>query len=209
MAVTARAVVFLSLWLAVCQVRGSHVPLKMNRTIQNLLQHYRIAPKDRFNGKPVFSREPLAGKMEAKKVFMGGVLDKYEKLIDQMLKQLPTQSPQTARSNEDPASAVIPTAGTAGGAKTGAGGNVRRGLEDILDMVQKLRKRYYQEQEKLLQGLQSLNDIQIDNFVIQSKALWELPWLYEEASLLSENTEMQRRQRRRRQARRVKTHLRA
>lgn len=93
---------------------------------------------------------------------MGGVLDKYEKLIDQMLKQLPTQSPQTARSNEDPASAVIPTAGTAGGAKTGAGGNVRRGLEDILDMVQKLRKRYYQEQEKLLQGLQSLNDIQVE-----------------------------------------------
>lgn len=40
MVTTARAVVFLCLWLSVCQVRGSHIPSKMNKTIQNLLQHY-------------------------------------------------------------------------------------------------------------------------------------------------------------------------
>ncbi|XP_076578573.1 interferon gamma-like [Chaetodon auriga] len=207
MVATARAVVFLCLWLAVCQVRGSHIPVKMNRTIQNLLQHYRISPKDRFDGRPVFSREPLTAKMEAKRVFMGGVLETYEKLIGHMMKQLPTQSPQTASSNMDPASAVIPTAGTAGGAGTGAGVDVRKELGYILKKVQELRKQRYHEQEKLLQGLQSLRHIQMDNFVIQSKALWELPWLYEEASSLPDNTEMQRRRRRRRQARRVKTHL--
>ncbi|XP_070848322.1 interferon gamma-like [Chaetodon trifascialis] len=197
MVVTARAVVFLCLWLAVCQVRGSHIPVKMNRTIQNLLQHYRISNKDRFDGRPVFSREPLTTKMEAKRVFMGAVLETYEKLIGQMMKQLPTQSPQTARSDMDPASAVTPTAGV----------DVRKELSYILKRVQELRKHRYHEQEKLLQGLQSLRDIKMDNFVIQSKALWELPWLYEEASSLPDNTEMQRRQRRRRQARRVKSHL--
>lgn len=37
---TARVVVCLCLGWAVCQVRGSYIPVEMNRTIQNLLQHY-------------------------------------------------------------------------------------------------------------------------------------------------------------------------
>lgn len=45
---------------------------------------------------------------------------------------------------------------------------------------------------------------QMDNFVVQSKALWELPWLYEEASSISNDAKMQRR-RRRRQTRKLKT----
>ncbi|XP_070785135.1 interferon gamma-like [Enoplosus armatus] len=195
MVATARAVVCLSLWLSVCQVTGSHIPPKMNRTIQNLLQHYRIPPKDRFNGKPVFSREPLAGRMEMKRVFMGGVLETYEKLLGQMLKQLPTQSPLTA----------TPGTGTGSDAETGPDGEVRTELNFILKKVQDLRKHRYHEQDKLLQGLQSLKHIEMDNFVIQSKALWELPWLYEEASSLPDNFRMQRR--RRRQAQRVKTRL--
>ncbi|XP_045896220.1 interferon gamma-like isoform X1 [Micropterus dolomieu] len=203
MAVTARAVVFLCLCLSVCQIRGFQIPLKMNKTIQNLLQHYKIPPKERFNGKPVFTREPLTDKIEAKMVFMGGVLDTYEKLISHMLKQLPTPSPQEAGTH--PASAVTPTAG--GDAEVGDGGDIRAELSYILKKVQDLKLKGYREQEKLLRGLQALKHIQMDNFVIQSKALWELPWLYEEASTLTENIRMERR-RRRRQARRAKTHLR-
>lgn len=40
MVATARTVVCLFLLLCVCQIRGSHIPVKMNRTIQNLLHHY-------------------------------------------------------------------------------------------------------------------------------------------------------------------------
>ncbi|XP_026217169.1 interferon gamma-like [Anabas testudineus] len=204
---TARAVVCLSLWLSVCQVSGFHIPAKMNRTIQNLLQHYKISPKERFNGKPVFSREPLDGNMQVKRVFMGGVLETYEKLLSKMLEELPTPSPQTTGSKDRPASDVIPAPGTANGARSEAGGDVRKGLSDILEMVQKLRKHNYQDLEKLMQGLHSLKHVQMNNAVVQSKALWELPWLYEEASSLSEI--QMRRRRRRRQARKLKAHQRA
>uniref|UniRef100_UPI0037E750C8 interferon gamma 1 n=1 Tax=Semicossyphus pulcher TaxID=241346 RepID=UPI0037E750C8 len=192
MAAMARAVVCLSLCLAVSQVRSSHIPAEMNRTIQNLLQHYSISNKDRFNGKPVFSREPLTGKMEAQKVFMGGVLESYEKLFGHMLKELPTPSPQTAESNAADAAARTDE-------------DMRTKLSYILRQVQDLRRHRYQEQEKLLQNLQDLKHIKMDNPVVQSKALWELPWLYEEASSLSDNIIKQRR--RRRQARRAKTRL--
>lgn len=206
MVAAVRAVVCLSLWLSVCQVRGSHIPQEMNRTIQNLLQHYSIPTKERFNGKPVFSREPLTTKMEAKRVFMGGVLEAYEKLLGEMLKQLPTPSPQVAGNNQLPASAVTPAAGTASNGEVAAGGDLRKQLSYLLKKVTDLRKHRYNEQEKVLQGLRDLKDIQMDNRVVQSKALWELPWLYEEASSLS-NIQRERR-RRRRQTRRVKTHQR-
>ncbi|XP_031152838.1 interferon gamma-like [Sander lucioperca] len=201
MVATARAVVCLSLWLSVCQVRGSYIPPKMNKTIQDLLQHYSIPPKERFNGRPVFSKEPLTGKMEGKRVFMGGVLETYEKLIGQMLKQQPTPTPQTDGTNKRLASA---TAGT------GSDDSVRTGLNYILERVQELKKHHYHEQEKLLQELNSLQHIKLDNRVVQSKALWELPWLYEEASSLDDaNMLRRRRRRRRRQAWRVKTRPRA
>nr|NP_001347661.1 interferon gamma 1 precursor [Monopterus albus] len=193
---TARAVVCLSLWLCVCQVRGFHLPKEMNKTIQNLLQHYNIPHRERYNGKPVFSREPLKETLEMKRVFMGGVLETYEKLLSHMLKNLPTPSPQTTGSRELP---VTATPGTAGSE------DVKAQLRYILKRVQDLRKYSYQDQEKLLQGLHSLRHIQMDNHVVQSKALWELPWLYEEASSLSD-MQMRRRRRRRRQARKVKIH---
>lgn len=92
---------------------------------------------------------------------MGAVLETYEKLIGQMLKE-PNQSPQTTGlSNEDPAPAVTPTPGTAGGAERGASGDVRRDLSYILTKVQELRKHHYREQEQLLQGLHSLRHIQV------------------------------------------------
>ncbi|XP_039647037.1 interferon gamma-like [Perca fluviatilis] len=193
---TARAVVCLSLWLSVCQVRGAYIPAEMNETIQGLLQHYTIPIKERFNQKPVFSHEALNGQMEGKRVFIGGVLETYEKLIGQMLKQQPTPTPQTAGSTERPASA--------------GDANVRKGLNYILKKVKELKKHHYKEQEKLLQELKALEHIKLDNRVVQSKALRELLWLYEEASSLNDEIELRRRRRRRRrQARRVKTHPRA
>ncbi|KAG7495875.1 interferon gamma [Solea senegalensis] len=186
----ARTVVCLSLCLCVCQVRGSHIPSKMNRTLQNLLQYYKIPPKDRFSGKPVFAREPLYSRMEIKHLFMSSVLETYEKLIGQMLKQLPTPTPLTA---------------TATPGSPSKGVEVRAELNYLLHKIQDLRKHRYQEQSELVQRLQSLGRIQMDNFVVQSKALWELPWLYEQASSLSNEVKMQRRRRRRRrQAQRVK-----
>nr|AIK66530.1 interferon gamma [Dicentrarchus labrax] len=196
MVAMARAVVCLFLWLSVCQVRSSHINVEMNRTIQNLLQHYKIRNVERFDGKPVFSRNALAGKMEMKKLFMGAVLETYEKLIDKMLKQLPTSSPQTTGSNDGPASSVT---------AADASGDVRTGLKYILNKIKMLRQHRYREQGVLLQELQTLQHIQMDKHVVQSKALWELPWLYEEASSLSD--EMQRRRRRRRQTRRLKSQL--
>ncbi|XP_078099144.1 interferon gamma-like [Sander vitreus] len=201
MVATARAVVCLSLWLSVCQIQCSYIPPRMNKTIQDLLQHYSIPARERYNGKPVFSKEPLTGKMEGKRVFMGGVLETYEKLIGQMLKQQPTPTPQTAGSNGRLASAA---------AGTGSDDSVRTGLNYILKMVQDLKKHHYHEQEKLLQELNALEHIKLDNRVVQSKALWELLWLYEEASSLNDANKLRRRRRRRRrQARRVKTRPRA
>lgn len=87
---------------------------------------------------------------------MSGVLETYENLLSQMLNQLPTPSPQTTGNEERSASV---TAGSSLGSD--AGGDVRKGLSDILDMVQKLRKHNYQDLEKLLQGLHSLRHIQV------------------------------------------------
>ncbi|XP_029018835.1 interferon gamma-like [Betta splendens] len=189
---TVCAVVCLSLWLSMSQVSGFQVPPKLNKTIQNLLQHYNIPLRERFNGKPVFSKEALTAHMEVRRVFLGGVLETYERLLDKMLKQLPTPSPLTSGSKDPPASGV--SAGTAG---LETGEDVRKGLSDILEMVQKLRKRNYDDLDKVLQGVHSLSHIEFDNAVVQSKALWELPLLYEEASTLE-------RRRRRRQARKLR-----
>ncbi|XP_030576445.1 interferon gamma-like [Archocentrus centrarchus] len=198
MATTVRAAVCLCLWLFACQVRGSHIPQEMNRTIQSLLQHYKISNKERFDGKPVFPNEQLSGKMETKLVFMGGVLDSYEKLFGHMLKQLPTPSPQIAGSNAQPGSAVTAASSDPSNAGSAAGRDVRSQLKYILRKVQELKRHRYQEQEKLLQGLQTLRHIKMDDHIVQSKALWQLPQLYEEASSLPE-IKMQRRRRRRRQ----------
>lgn len=93
---------------------------------------------------------------------MGGVLETYEKLIGQMLKQLPTPSPQTAGGNEHPASAITPAAGTASDAEAGAGGDVKTALTYILKNVRELRRHHYHEQDKILRGLQSLKHIQVE-----------------------------------------------
>ncbi|KAK7896789.1 hypothetical protein WMY93_022114 [Mugilogobius chulae] len=181
---TARAVLFVCALLLVAQVRSSHIPATMNRTIQSLRQHYKIPRSERYNGKPVFSKEPLAGREnEVKKLFLGGILETYGKLLNKMLEQLPTPSP----SVDTPANANA-------NANTDSNVTVRTGLKSILKMVQNL-KRGYEEQAKLGDELISLQNIATDNLVVQSKALAELPWLFEEASTLRNNDRKRRRRR--------------
>ncbi|XP_054653367.1 interferon gamma 1 [Dunckerocampus dactyliophorus] len=165
----ARTMLCVCVFLFASRVTASHIPSKMNRAIQNLLQHY-IPVKERFNGRPVFSRELLGTRLEAKGVLISAVLQTYNELIERMLKELPAQ-----------------TASTSG---------VRSELSYILKRVQELRRFRFQEQDTLLKGLEGFRHIQMDNALIQSKALWELPWLYQEASSLADK----RCQRRHRQA---------
>uniref|UniRef100_A0A8C6U658 Interferon gamma n=1 Tax=Neogobius melanostomus TaxID=47308 RepID=A0A8C6U658_9GOBI len=173
------------------QVRGSHIPDRMTRTIQNLTQHYKIPSRERFNGTPVFSKKDLVGKMEVsvfasvKKVLMGGILETYRRLINKMLEQLPTPTPTSVTPR--------PTGANANAVETGSSDSVREQLRYILKTVNNLAKNHYLEQEQLLKSLDSYHDIKTGDLVIQSKALWELPWLFEEASSLVKNSRRRRR----------------
>uniref|UniRef100_A0A3B5M3X1 Interferon gamma n=1 Tax=Xiphophorus couchianus TaxID=32473 RepID=A0A3B5M3X1_9TELE len=172
-----RKVVCLLAWLSVGQVSGSYLPQDMNRTLQDLLQHYKISKSDIYDGKHVFPKEELKGKMEM--LFMGGVLEAYDKLFGHMLKGLPTPSPLSATSGDKPSAA----------------GDTRFNLIKVLQKIRELKRHSYQEQLKVLHGLQKLKHIEV-----QGKALWELPWIYEKANSLADNV-MRRRRRRRRQTR--------
>ncbi|XP_029901496.1 interferon gamma-like [Myripristis murdjan] len=189
----ARAVVCLSICLSVCLGSSSHISIKMNQSINSLLQHYPISDDDRYNGKPVFSKDLLGSKMEdwGKRVFMVSVLEAYEKLLGQMLSEPPLNS--SAQNCSD------------GRAGTGP---LAHSLCFVLRAVRDLRRHHYRSLEpdrnKLLGGLQAVQKIQEDikRRVVWSKALWELQWLYQEASSLVEKRAQRRR--RRRQAQRVK-----
>ncbi|XP_077355383.1 interferon gamma [Festucalex cinctus] len=186
MVAMARAMLGVCVYLCVCRVGTSLVPVRMNRTIQNLLQLYKIPPKELFNSRPVFSRELLGTKMEAKALLMSAVLRTYEELLGRMLKRLPgptAPAPVDDSCERDPGSNL----------------DTKAQLYYLLKCVRDLRKRRYQEQDQLLDWLQKLRGLQMDNLVIQSKALWELPGLYEEASSLAESVRpaMTRRRRRR------------
>lgn len=86
---------------------------------------------------------------QEKHIFIGGVLETYEQLIDQMLQQLPEQVAPT--STETKASADA----------SASADNVRTDLNFILTKIQRLRRDRYQEQTKLLQGLQNLKKINV------------------------------------------------
>ncbi|XP_014864505.1 PREDICTED: uncharacterized protein LOC106931076 [Poecilia mexicana] len=189
-----RKVVCLLAWLSVGQVSGSYLPQDMNRTLQDLLQHYKISKSDIYDGKQVFPKEELKGKMESQMLFMGGVLEAYEKLIVHMLKELPTPSPLPATSGDKVDTSDPSTA------KPLAAGNTRSNLNKVLEKIRDLKLHSYKEQVKILHELQKLKHIEMDNIKVQGKALWELPWIYEKANSLADNV-MRRRRRRRRQTR--------
>ncbi|KAJ0012678.1 hypothetical protein NQD34_017012 [Periophthalmus magnuspinnatus] len=176
-----RVVLCVCVLLFMAQVRSSHIPREMNRTLQDLRHHYKIPKKERYNGEPVFPRETFKVK-EVRKVFLGGILETYDTLLKKMLEKLPTPGPNM----DSPANA---------NSNTGSSDTVRNGLSYILDKVNTLKDKHYQEQEKLLTKLQSLRNITTDDLVVQSKALAELPWLYEEASSLVNNDKRRRRRR--------------
>ncbi|XP_008399112.1 uncharacterized protein LOC103459380 [Poecilia reticulata] len=188
-----RKVVCLLAWLSVGQVSGSYLPQDMNRTLQDLLQHYKISKSDIYDGKHVFPKEELKGKMESQMLFMGGVLEAYEKLIVHMLKELPTPSPLSATSG-DKADTSGPST-----AEPSAAGDTRSNLIKVLQKIRELKQHSYKEQVKILHELQKLKHIEMDNIKVQGKALWELPWIYEKANSLADN--VMRRRRRRRQTR--------
>ncbi|CAL8242625.1 unnamed protein product [Merluccius merluccius] len=120
-----------------------------------------------MTGTPIFSRESLS-KMEdgAKRVVLGGVLEVYDKLFDQMLRALPTSPSQEAA-----------------------------GLQYIQKEVHRLKTHQYQKHQLIKATLDDLSHIQADNSVVQRRALAELPWLYDTASSLAERKRKSRRRR--------------
>ncbi|KAK5877065.1 hypothetical protein CesoFtcFv8_026350 [Champsocephalus esox] len=191
MALSAKSVVCLCFLFSFCHVRGAHITLEMNKSILNLRKHYNISKAVEYNGQLDF-KEWIPEKLLEKRVFMRGVLETYEALINKMLKELPTPPPHTTGSE-------------GGVGEGGAGDDVRTDLNCILRMILKLKTIHYNEQDNLLSSLKKLMGIKMDSVTVQMKALRQLPWLYDEASDLT--NEIQNR-RRRRHAQRVKIHQR-
>lgn len=82
-------------------------------------------------------------------LFMGGVLEMYNELINRMLGKLPTPSPETAVS------------GGTKGADASEAASVRKHLSYLLKKVKELQKHHYQEQKQILHDLQKLDEIQV------------------------------------------------
>ncbi|KAM4615507.1 interferon gamma [Polymixia lowei] len=164
----------------------------MKKTIESLQNHYSIPGKDTYNGDRVFSRKLLVGTMEdaEKRVFVGGVLEVYEKLIGRMLNKILFTCPErTGASTGSPVKTEQLEVGEQ--------------LCFLLQKITELQRHNYQTHSLLEKQLRHLGEIKIDDSVIQSKALGELTWMYQEASSLAEKKRQRRR--RRRQAQRAKT----
>lgn len=74
-------------------------------------------------------------------VYMSAVLQTYDRLLNQMLKQLPTATPPSAES--------------------GATADLRTQLSYVLRKITDLRKQYYKKHEELLKKLQPLRHVQV------------------------------------------------
>lgn len=92
---------------------------------------------------------------QSQMLFMGGVLEAYEKLIGHMLKELPTPSPLPATSG-DKADPSGPST-----AEPSAAGDTRSNLIKVLQKIRELKKHSYQEQVKILHELQKLKHIEV------------------------------------------------
>lgn len=106
---------------------------------------------------------------QAKMLFMGGVLEMYDKLIERMLGQLPTPSPETTVS------------GGTSGAESERAAPVRKHLSYLLKKVKDLRKHHYQEQNEILHDLQKLNKTQVP---ATRPSMCSRPWFMPKAGFL-------------------------
>ncbi|XP_056445375.1 interferon gamma-like [Gadus chalcogrammus] len=173
--------VSMSVCLSVC-LPVATVPGKMLETIKTLrLQH---PQKGQSSSGFVFSRDTL-NKMDDgdKRVVLGKVLEVYDKLFDQMLSQPPTDSQSEENKTEE------------------------AGIRYLQEMVTLLRRTQYKKHLLLTSTLEQLGNIQINNSVVQSKALWELPWLFDEASSLAERKRRSLRRRRAPRKRAQRSHV--
>lgn len=101
---------------------------------------------------------------QSKMLFLGGVLETYEKLIEHMLNQLPTPTPLITQNKEKPSSSITAISRTSGDETAG---DIRSKLAYILGKVQELKKHRYQEQMKVLHGLQNLRHIKVRRLLTQ------------------------------------------
>lgn len=81
-------------------------------------------------------------------IYMSAVLLTYDKLLNQMLEQLPTPSPTTNQKTGDQGA-------------TNDTGNLRTQLRYILKKVTDLRIQHYRKQEQLLKTIQPLGQVQV------------------------------------------------
>lgn len=80
-------------------------------------------------------------------IYMSAILQTYDKILNQMLKQLPTPGPTTAQSSGDKGAA-----GTA---------ELRSQLNYILKKITILRTQHYNKPEQLLKKLQPVREVQV------------------------------------------------
>ncbi|CAL8386618.1 unnamed protein product [Boreogadus saida] len=162
--------VCMSVCLSVC-LPVPNVPGEMLETIKTLTLHHQQKGQGSFSGS-VFCRATL-NKLDDgdKRVVLGKVLEVYDKLFDQMLSQ-PTNGSQSEENKKEV------------------------GIRYLKEKVTLLRRTQYKKHLLLTSTLEQLGNIQINNSVVQSKALWELPWLFDEASSLAERKRRSLRRRR-------------
>ncbi|XP_075900386.1 interferon gamma [Nelusetta ayraudi] len=177
--------VWLCVCLSVCQVRTLYVPSEMNRTIQNLVDHYlqSVPQRQMRQGGPIVDSRDLPRETPEAMVFMSGVLQMYVKLFDHMLATAPTPTPDAVAGS---------------GAQEVDGPMVKQQLQYLRDKVQKLQRHRYKEQEDFLKNLTKLEHIKVNDPVVQKKALWELTRLFEKATSLPNKLDGQKKRRRRR-----------
>lgn len=78
---------------------------------------------------------------QAEMIYMSAVLQTYDQLLNQMLKQLPTTTPPSAESTDS--------------------SKLRTQLSYILKKITDLRTQHYKEQEELLKKIQPLRHVQV------------------------------------------------
>lgn len=93
-------------------------------------------------------------------LYLGAVLETYENLINHMLKQLPTPSPQTATAvNGAPNNGAAAVAASKGSEPNE---NIKKMLNTILKNIQDLKSHRYREQGELLKELQDVQNIKVE-----------------------------------------------